>query len=80
MTITGLIISSNNLDEVLISSFKGEKSSGAFESGGILMIVGGVTTLASIPLLISAGKNQKKTTMSLKGESITVGSLSYKKF
>lgn len=80
ITIVGTALAINNLDEALTSAFSGENStkSRGFESGGVLMILGGSATLASIPLFISAGKNRKKAALSIKGEPSAFRNRSYR--
>ena len=48
-------------------------------TAAVLVVAGGAATLASVPLFIVAAKNKRKASLSLKGESITFGNLSYKK-
>lgn len=81
LTIAGFALSRNNVEGGLIHLFTGESSSESrrFVSGSVLVILGGSATLASIPLFISASKNKRKAALSLKGNSISLGNLSYKK-
>ena len=75
MTITGLILTGNStrgkIDDV------GEFSQSLSEalSGTAFIIVGSASSLASIPLFISAGKNKRKASLSLKGELLSFGKL-----
>lgn len=39
--------------------------------GGVMFLIGVPTSLISIPLFISAGKNKKRANLALKGESIS---------
>ncbi len=48
-------------------------------SGGFIAILGGATTAASIPFFISAGKNKRKASLSLKGETLSFGKLNSRK-
>ncbi len=81
MTITGLILAENNAEGTIKSIFTEEKngSEEGFVSGSLLTIVGGATSLASIPLFISAGKNKRKAALSIKGERLSFGKLNSRK-
>ena len=43
-----------------------------------LFYVGAATTVGSIPLFIIAGSNKRKAALSLKGETVSFGNLTYK--
>ena len=79
MTITGLILTGNStrgkIDDV--GEFGQRLSEGL--SGGFFTIVGGAATITSIPLFISAGKNKRKASLSIKGEPLSFGKLNSRK-
>ncbi len=59
----------NNIDEnIFEDKHKGEA----------IFIIGGAAAISSIPLFISASSNGKKASMSLKGETVSFGNLTYK--
>ena len=67
MAIGGYVIMENNATTIITDIFTG-KGSGAGAASTFLMIGGGASTLVSIPFFVSAGKHQRKATLSLKGE------------
>ena len=69
MTLVGLVI--NGAETAVIEVFT--LGTGGVEKerkGDWLIYAGGATTLASIPFIISAGKNKRKARVSLKNESV----------
>ncbi len=79
LTITGIILTGNitrgKIDDV--GEFGQRLSEGL--SGTAFIIVGGASSLASIPLFISAGNNKRKASLSLKSEPLTYGKLNIRK-
>ena len=76
LTIAGMTLVENNL----LGSFLRKKGADeGYVAGSLLTIVGGAATLASIPLFISAGKNKRKASLSLKGEPLSFGKVNSRK-
>ncbi len=77
MTLTGLII--NSADEVGEMILLNLVEADPVHKGDWLIYLGGASTAASIPLFISAGKNTRKASLSLKGEPLSFGKLNSRK-
>lgn len=76
MTIAGLVINStDDLTKTLTFNLVEVEK---VHKGDWLIYLGSATTLASIPLFISAGKNKKKATLSFKGGPSIFRSSNYK--
>lgn len=78
LTITGLTLTGNSRGKIDDVEEFGQRLSEGF-SGTVLTIVGGASSLASIPLFISSGKNKRKASLSLKSEPLTFGKLNSRK-
>jgi len=76
MTLTGLTI--NSSDEIVEIYTLGLAEVEDVHKGDWLIYLGSATTIASIPLFVSASKNKRKASMSLKGETVSFGNLTYK--
>ena len=79
ITMAGLVVNSaeNSADEAVTALTLGLIDVEAGHGGDWMIYVGSVTTIASIPFFISAGKNKKKATLSLNN---TVSSIKSPKF
>jgi hypothetical protein len=78
MTMSGLVI--NSADEAVGAATLGLADIEEVHKGDWLIYAGGVTTLASIPFFISAGKHKRKASLSLKSEQNLVGNITSRKF
>jgi len=76
MTIVGVSI--NTTDELLTTLTLNLAEVEDVHKGDWLIYVGSATTIASIPLFVYAGKNKRKAALSLKGETVSFGNLTYK--
>ncbi|NNL15077.1 MAG: hypothetical protein HKO81_00365 [Flavobacteriaceae bacterium] len=80
LTVKGLVTVDNS-NKKLSKSTGWEGLGYVFEGGGggMIAILGGATAVASIPFFISAGKNKRKASLSIKRESLSFGNLNTKK-
>ena len=83
MTLTGLIIKGTHktgetVAEVFTLGLVDIEESEP-PSANLLIYLGGTSAAASIPLFISAGKNKRKASLSLKGEPLSFGKLNTRK-
>jgi len=78
LTITGLTLTRNSRGKIDDVGEFGQRLSEGL-SGTVLTIVGGASSLASIPLFVSAGNNKRKASLSIKGEPLTYGKLNTRK-
>lgn len=71
--VTGFIVSTDELiDSIDLNSDTNSKNNGEW-----LVVAGGVMTLASIPLFISAGKHKKKAKIQLQNGAVGFTNINY---
>jgi hypothetical protein len=73
IAIIGVIIGTRKAEDDLVSVLSFEPTQHDYTSANVLLVVGGTTALASIPLFIAAGRNNQKARLMITNQKTSFG-------
>lgn len=73
MVITGVIVGTHKAEGDIVSIFALEQPHQNYTSANVLLVLGGATGLASIPLFIAASRNNQKARLMIANQKTAFG-------